>query len=255
MCTKPELAIPTCIGSAMCHVGVDSARLRFFTMNFKGNCYKIGSFDIAALKERILALSYEEWSRWDYRQRKFEAHKDTRTIPVVFDEDMRHANPTVHDVYQTLKPVLEPPLAQIRRHYNKSLRMQRLQKKHGRAYPVRIILAKLLPGGAIPEHRDRGFSLAHAHRIHIPIKTNPDVVFQVRGDRVPPREGDIWEINNRRFHSVENRSDHGRIHLIIDWVIPGERCCCSEHTHPHSSCTEEACAGTDRAPAPCSCLD
>ena len=33
------------------------------------------------------------------------------------------------------------------------------------------------------------------------------------------KEGDIWEINNSVTHSVQNKSDKDRIHLIIDYKL------------------------------------
>jgi hypothetical protein len=31
-------------------------------------------------------------------------------------------------------------------------------------------------------------------------------------------EGELWEINNAREHSVINHGDGGRVNLIVDWV-------------------------------------
>jgi hypothetical protein len=36
------------------------------------------------------------------------------------------------------------------------------------------------------------------------------------------RAGEMWEINNRRVHSVSNQGRDARVHLIIDYVQPGE---------------------------------
>jgi hypothetical protein len=34
------------------------------------------------------------------------------------------------------------------------------------------------------------------------------------------KEGEIWEINNDdKYHSVENRGETDRIHLLIDWKV------------------------------------
>ena len=35
-------------------------------------------------------------------------------------------------------------------------------------------------------------------------------------------------------------------HLILDYVLKGEKCCCGEKRHPDQPCTPEACLDTDR---------
>lgn len=223
-------------------------------MNFKGDFLLLGRLDIGSLRDRVLAFTEDDWNLEDFRQKRFEAHKDTSTIPLIFDEDFRHTDPTIRPAYGDLREPIEPFLSLIRKHYNKSLRLKRLQDKYGRAYPVRILLARLRPGGVIMPHMDRNFTLAHVHRIHIPIQTHADVGFRVNGHGKPMKEGEVWEINNRRIHEVVNQSPTHRIHMIVDWAIPGERCCCSAATHPNTPCTPDTCRETDFRPAPCSCL-
>lgn len=224
-------------------------------MNFDGNFLYIGKIDIADLKSDILEFTEDEWNRNTWRQRRFPTHKDTTTIPLIFDADFRHTQPTVHPAFEPLKPLIEPIFDRIRRHYNKSLKLRRLQDKHGPAYPIRTILARLRPGGLITPHMDRNFSLSHSHRIHIPIQTRAGVQFKIDGEEVPLKEGDIWEINNRHIHQVFNNSPLPRIHMIVDWAIPGERCCCGSKQNPQGRCSPDACKNTDFLAAPCNCLD
>lgn len=223
-------------------------------MNFHGDFIRIGALDIEALCERVLAFTEADWTRDQMRQKSYEAHKDTTTIPLIFDTDFRHTNPTTQPAFEPLKTLLEPVYALIRRHYNQSLKLRRLQSKHGTAYPVRTLLTRLRPGGVIIPHMDRNFSLTHAHRIHMPIQTHPDVAFRISGNIQPLKVGEVWEINNRHIHEVENRSPIPRIHLIVDWVIPGERCCCGLRLDPKGSCSPERCQLTDNRQMPCDCL-
>ncbi|HSQ80229.1 MAG TPA: aspartyl/asparaginyl beta-hydroxylase domain-containing protein [Casimicrobiaceae bacterium] len=223
-------------------------------MNFKGDFQFLGKADISALRERVLAFGENEWNRDAWRRNQFKAHQQTTTIPLIFDEDFRHSQPTARPDYAALREHVAPVLRLIRHHYDQSGELRRLQDANGPAYPVRMLLARLLPGGVIPAHMDRVFSLAHAHRVHVPIVTHDDVKFIIDGRRQPMKEGEVWEINNRRAHEVENASPISRVHMIVDWVIPGERCCCSAHTHPTTPCTPEACRATDFRPVPCDCL-
>ena len=52
---------------------------------------------------------------------------------------------------------------------------------------------------------------------------NSDQIFDVGETSFHMAEGELWEINNRREHAVANNSDSDRIHLILDYVIAGEK--------------------------------
>ena len=72
---------------------------------------------------------------------------------------------------------------------------------------------------SIPDHIDNSPSLDICKRIHIPIITNNKVFFNVGGERINLKKGEMWEINNtKKTHAVENNSRFDRVHLIIDWV-------------------------------------
>jgi len=83
--------------------------------------------------------------------------------------------------------------------------------------------------------------------------TNDAVWFSVGSETINMREGQLYEINNRRLHSVENKGSDDRVHLILDFVLPSERCCCGERLHPDTRCSPQACKETDRWNTPCEC--
>ena len=80
----------------------------------------------------------------------------------------------------------------------------------------RVMLVKLKPGGKITPHPDEGAYCAYYNRYHIPIVTNDDVLFTVGEKTVNMGAGELWEINNKKVHSVVNNGDTDRIHLIFD---------------------------------------
>jgi hypothetical protein len=88
---------------------------------------------------------------------------------------------------------------------------------------VRALFARLAPGAEIRPHHDDGFSLTNSHRVHLPVLTRPGVAFTVGGETRGLAAGELVEINNCRVHAVRNDSPAPRVHLIVDWVIPGER--------------------------------
>lgn len=192
-------------------------------MNFNGNFRKVGHHDIGDIADYIASIPEERWAADASRQQRFVAHKHTQTIKLIMDEDFRHTNPTAHADYAEFRSVLDPCLARIRRFYDGSVSGQRLRRKHGPGYFIRIIAVRLLPAGDIPAHQDTGMSLTRSHRVHIPVTTNDRVLFRVGDETVNLRPGDLWEINNRRLHTVKNAGDTIRVHLIADYVLPGEK--------------------------------
>ena len=176
---------------------------------FAGNFRLLDRCDASAIKQKVLALAEADWEAVNWRQERFEAHQNTQTIELIFDRDFRHENPTKRDMYfaldcdHLLAPLVEP----IAEYYT------------GEGYLVRALLVRLRAKGMIVAHVDTGFSLLAARRIHFPVITNEQVVFTVRDEPRRLPEGELWEINNARSHSVENRSEEHRVHLIMDWVV------------------------------------
>jgi hypothetical protein len=84
----------------------------------------------------------------------------------------------------------------------------------------RIMLIRLLANKDVSEHTDKGEYLSAVRRFHIPIITNDLVSYTVNGETINMKEGECWEINNQRSHSVLNNSDIDRVHLLID-IFPG----------------------------------
>jgi aspartyl/asparaginyl beta-hydroxylase (cupin superfamily) len=73
----------------------------------------------------------------------------------------------------------------------------------------------------IKSHVDGGVMLQLGRRIHIPLITNPKVIFEVFEEKKYLEVGNWYEINNIIPHSVINDSDHDRIHAIID-IMPNK---------------------------------
>ena len=222
-------------------------------MNFAGNFFLIGSIDIAELKRLVLSLSDEQWDKFSTRQNIYEVHQHTKTIGLVYDLDFRHSHPTRLPTLQIFEEALRPVLWMIADHFEKTESAQRLMKENSLGYFIRASLVQLAAGHGIAEHRDMNFSLTHSHRIHLPIITNDDVWFTVGNESINMREGQLYEINNRRLHSVHNKGSEDRVHLILDYVLPGEQCCCAAKHHPDTRCSPQACFDTVLLKIPCTC--
>jgi quercetin dioxygenase-like cupin family protein len=186
-------------------------------MYFDGSYRFIGKVDPEPLVAAIRSLGEDPWFEYVRRQETYEVHRRTQTIPLLFDEDARHTDPTEWPRLQQLQAVIEPVLDKIREANADTA------ENGDKGYFIRIILTRLSPHGWITRHRDRGDTFMRSHRNHIAIITDPGVEFEVDEQVQHFAPGEIWEINNRQLHTVRNRSDIARVHLIVDYVVPGER--------------------------------
>jgi hypothetical protein len=186
-------------------------------MHFDGLCRHIGSVDPEPLARAVAELTDDDWDEWDHRQQTFGPHRHTQTIPLLYDNDMRHTDPTPWPRLAKLQSALDPVFDAIRKEHAPA------DGPDDNGYFIRVILTRLSPGSTINRHRDEGESLMRSHRYHVAINTNPLVDFFVGGTPNHFAAGEIWEINNRAYHAVRNASNQGRVHLILDYVVPGER--------------------------------
>jgi hypothetical protein len=87
--------------------------------------------------------------------------------------------------------------------------------------PLRAVrLMRLTPGSVIKPHADHDLAAELGHvRLHIPIVTNADVDFQLNGEPVVMQEGECWYLRLSDTHSVANRGQVDRIHLVIDTLV------------------------------------
>jgi hypothetical protein len=158
----------------------------------------VGYVNTIALREAVLALPDEAWTQ---HRRKTDMH------PLNADVDSIAIR---HGIVEGLPLYLNTAMYKTLRESLKSV----LNVLPG---ADRIRLAKLKSGGVIPVHIDGAAYFALQHRLHIPLTTNPDVVFDVGGSRRHMAVGEIWEINNLIHHGVHNLGDSDRIHLVVDY--------------------------------------
>ena len=77
-------------------------------------------------------------------------------------------------------------------------------------------LMRLAPGASVPVHADINYNWHRRVRMHVPVFTRPEVTFHCDDQSVHMAAGEAWIFDNWRRHSVENRSDAARIHLVAD---------------------------------------
>jgi hypothetical protein len=163
------------------------------------------SFD--PLLSEVLSLTYEDWSK--YRERKTAgglAAENTDTIPLVYDIKHRLNSNIVHENYERFSTYIEEIVLSVEKHV-------------GQVKVQQAMLTNLKANTTIPRHKDKGSLTAKTHRIHIPVITNKECIFTVEDDSRHLEAGQIWIIDNvGRYHSVENKGQNNRVHLIVDAI-------------------------------------
>ncbi|HWA92640.1 MAG TPA: aspartyl/asparaginyl beta-hydroxylase domain-containing protein [Rhizomicrobium sp.] len=83
-----------------------------------------------------------------------------------------------------------------------------------------VRLLRLTPGSILLEHTDHEYTDDDGTlRIHVPVVTNPDVVFLLNGTRVVMEAGSAWVLRLNDPHSVANNGATDRVHMLVDLVM------------------------------------
>lgn len=160
-----------------------------------------GKLDVNSIKKGLSGLN---WDEYQFRQETFSVHSKTKTIPLMWDEEKLGIK--YWKDYELFKFDLK---------YIEDLLIGIL----GEGHIETAILINLPKKEKINTHYDVGEYFNKRNRIHIPIITNKDCIFQIDGELKNMKEGEIWEINNNeKEHSVENGGIEDRIHLLIDFL-------------------------------------
>ena len=166
-----------------------------------------GNFDVSNIIN-ILNNNIFDWDEFNFRQKNFKSHEQTKTIPLLF-----HLKLSSYDIIPTKHyELFKEELIILEKILNDNI------GKKGHIF--RALLVNLISNGKIKKHIDNGVALVEPKRIHIPIITNDKCFFSVGDETKNLKVGEIWEINNGlKLHSVSNEGDEDRIHLIVDYNV------------------------------------
>ncbi|TAN06064.1 MAG: hypothetical protein EPN36_04955 [Rhodanobacteraceae bacterium] len=82
----------------------------------------------------------------------------------------------------------------------------------------RVRLMRLDPGAEVAPHVDTNHYWRERVRVHIPIVTDPVVLFTCGDAQVHMGEGECWIFDTWRLHRVVNPGNHARVHLVVDTI-------------------------------------
>jgi quercetin dioxygenase-like cupin family protein len=164
-------------------------------------------YDISKIQKYILKYS-SEWDI-DTSRQQFPTHRETKSVflyktALSWDGQSPYKVNELFDSSE-LKGLVDPIIFDFQKIHNGVV---------GQA-----LLVRLPSGKSIPEHSDSGYYLLNSRRHHLPIYSEGLTEFTVNGETVKMQEGECWEINNAKIHSVKNKGSQDRIHLIFD-IVP-----------------------------------
>ena len=162
------------------------------------------TFNVPLLQQEVQAIAGQQW-QLHYQVKHYEGNWSA--IP------LRSINGKTDDIFVS-------PHEQVE--YKDTLFLQQsnylqevLSLFNCRLLAVRLL--KLEAGALIKEHRDADLAFEKGEiRIHIPVQTNKEVEFYLDKERVHLKEGECWYMNFNLPHSIHNKSNSDRIHLVID---------------------------------------
>lgn len=168
--------------------------------DYEFNFRFLGNIEVDTFQEKLENL---DWNKYTFRQDTYSVHSQTKTIPLIWDEKLQSIN-----TWEDLKLFIDL--------IDKVLII--LNVKLGKGIIKTAILINLPKYSKIKRHIDCGQHFKDNHRIHIPLQTNENCVFEVNNEKLNLKKGSIWEINNsEKLHSVNNSGNCDRIHLLVDY--------------------------------------
>lgn len=201
------------------------------------NFNRISLYETQGWKNSLINLEKEKpdvWNICNRRQRDYDTHKNTKNIPIIYDEQLRDT--------KNAQTIFFPFFS----HLINSLE-EKLNSIYGDGIILRLLITKQEVRSIITPHTDNLDTFKTSHRVHLPLYTANtgkygDTLFCIGNvnhrqssikdkhinrrwiqESVPMCVDEMWEINNSPDdltiqHSVINHSnDVEKIHLIMDW--------------------------------------
>lgn len=166
----------------------------------------LGPVDIAPLEAILKRLTENVWHlEDDSKPNKFDCFRHTRHVIFRFcdfDDILDSwSNPAWKIWSQSLLTV-----------------MDRASAAYGfteQVYP-KAMFASLAADNRIDIHVDGGRAIRRAHKIHVPVRTEPAALLIVDGVEHHLRQGHAYEVNNTLPHGAFNGSSGDRVHFIFE---------------------------------------
>lgn len=169
----------------------------------------IGNFDSSKFMSFIRSLPDEAWEEFTDRQKNFESHAVTKTLPAIFPD--RKDYPVIDLKTFTHTEEISKFCSDV---------CQAFCSFYEKPFQVTTaIVVAMPPNTEIGVHSDTHPYFGVTHRAHWCLDAEYEKMdFYISGSKIPMKQGDFIEINNRMPHSVVYSGDTVRYNLIIDFM-------------------------------------
>lgn len=191
-------------------------------MDIDGNFRRVGNANVELTRQLVEILSEESWYQNAGDTHEATKGEGSQVIYLVHDEQLRHDQPLRQPALEVFSKSIRPVLAVTANCFDGSRDGRELTEQHGMGYFVRARLLRVMNGATFNAAGDTSFSQTHAHRVHVPIVTTSDVDCTVGDETLNIPAGEIYEINNCRARSIQNRGANPCVHLVLEYVLKGE---------------------------------
>ena len=173
-------------------------------MNIENNYNMLGSLSSSKVIEKLQQV---DWNIWTLRQDSFSVHKKTHSVPLYWGPKVG-SDIIVHKENCSL---FEEELNIIKNLFNYFYSDE--------FFYTTAVFAQLKNQESITHHYDSAERFSITHRIHWCIDGDYSKLnFLIDGERLNIRKNDIFEMNNKKHHSVDYNGDEPRIHMICDFI-------------------------------------
>lgn len=167
----------------------------------------LGPVDWMAFRDVVQRFSARFWDDRDAeKENDYGVFHSTRHVVLRFVSDSDDLSTTyANPLWHVAAPLLEPE-------------MMRLAARYELSQPCisKAMFARLKAGAHIDLHTDAARGNYYSHKIHIPLQTSEEVMFQVGETRAHLAVGHAYEVNNVRPHGAFNPTSEDRIHFIFE---------------------------------------
>jgi len=163
------------------------------------------SFDVCRLNEDLMKIKEAEWIA---HPNTFDYEAEWRCVPLRSVDGRQDHILSLSDVhYQDTDILGRCP------YFREVIDTFQCEK-------TSVRLMAMGAGSRIKMHKDRGTSFENGMtRLHVPIATEPEVLFTIEDEDIHFSAGHTWYLNANCLHGVKNESKNPRIHLMLDCIV------------------------------------
>jgi len=173
-------------------------------MNIENNYNILGSLNSSKVIEKLQQV---DWNIWSFRQDSFSYHKNTHSIPLYWGGEIGSDINFHKENCFLFKEELNTIKNLFDYFYSDEF------------FYIKAVFAQLKNQESIARHYDANDIFSITHRIHWCIEGDYSKLdFIINDEKLNIRKSNIFEMNNKKYHSVDYNGDEPRIHMICDFI-------------------------------------